>query len=85
MQPQARAYKSNGALIWIGADEFQNILAKNPEPLVVYFKDEGLFKKTAHWYLTSYKGLVFYTGIYEPLQLAESVEIIHAEKFWFPE
>ncbi len=76
------AIKACGAIIRIEAREFQTILNKVINPLVVYSK--GGFLKVNHQYLTSYKGLIFYTNSDEPLHLPSKVEVVGAGKIWIP-
>ncbi len=74
-----------GATIWVGIEQFLNLLARQEEPLVVFHESPGLFmKQTSYWYLTSYKGFVFYTSAYNLLQLPERAEVITTPKLWLP-
>jgi len=55
----AQATKASGVIVRIGPDDFLNILDQNDEPLVVHAI--GGFFSTSHQYLTSYRGLAFFT------------------------
>ena len=43
----------------------------------------GIFS-TSYRYLTSYKGLAFYTKAREPLELPTSTELVQAKAIWVP-
>lgn len=77
------AIKANGVVVRIEAHEFLQILKKEREPLVVTGLG-GLFKKH-HQYLTSYKGLAFFTTSPQPLMLPRSVELIAAKTISIPD
>ena len=42
------------------------------------------FLSTHYQYLTSYKGLAFFTQSENPIGLPASAELVHAEKIWIP-
>jgi len=63
-------------------DNFQKLLIKNENPLVVIA--EGGFLKSNFQYLTSYKGLIFFTKSYSPLQLPGKAEVVSSKKIWIP-
>ncbi len=76
------AIKASGVLINVEFTEFYKILERNSQGLVVYTVG-GVFSKN-HQYLTSYKGLTFYTKSPEPLMLPSKCEIVHAKRIWIP-
>ncbi len=78
----ANAIKASGAIVNVESTDFTTILEKSDRPLVVC--SESKFLSTKYHYLTSYKGLIFYTKSATPLMLRPSVEIIHAKKIWIP-
>lgn len=78
----ANAIRASGAIINVESTDFMTILQKIEKPLVVY--SESTFLSTKYHYLTSYKGLIFYTKTTVPLTLPLSTEIIHAKKIWIP-
>lgn len=78
----ANAIKASGAIIKVSPADFQIILSKSENPLVVIA--ESVFLGTTYKYLTSYKGLFFYTKSAEPLQLPSKTELISAKKIWIP-
>jgi hypothetical protein len=79
----ANAIKASGAIIRVEGDTFAGILRKSDKPLIVY--TQGGFLSTNHQYLTSYKGLIFYTKTREQIDLPKAIEIIVAEKMWVPQ
>jgi hypothetical protein len=78
----ANAIKASGAIINMESTDFMTILEKVDSHLVVC--SESKFISTKYHYLTSYKGLIFYTKSATPLMLRPSAEIIYAKKIWIP-
>lgn len=78
----ANAIKASGAIVQVDPQDFVNILRKVDKPLVVH-AEGGLFSKSFR-YLSSYKGLVFFTKSSEPIQFAPGAEVITAKKIWIP-
>lgn len=78
----AQAIKASGTIVRLDADNFQKILYKAEKPLVVA-APAGLFK-TSFQYLTSYRGLAFYTKSEVPLNLPASAEVVAAKSIWMP-
>lgn len=79
----ANAIKASGVLVRVGPKDFQTILRKVEQPLVIYGK--GGFFSTKHLYLVSYKGFAFFTKSAEPLLLPSGIETIVAAKIWMPQ
>ena len=80
------AIRSWGPVVKIEPDGFLTIL-KNSEktesaPLVVMAT--GGWFSTTYSYLTSYKGLYFYTKSSYPLLLPSEVEVVSVDKIWVP-
>jgi hypothetical protein len=78
----ANATKASGAIVRVTPQDFEMILAKTENPLVVMA--ESHFFGSSFKYLTSYRGLVFFTKSPEPLQLPSKAELITAKKIWIP-
>ena len=78
----AQALKAMGSVICIEPQEFLAILEKSEKPLVVQ-SPSGLMTK--YKYLTSYKGLTFFTKSKDPLLIPGSVELITAKKIVVPQ
>ncbi|GBD33643.1 MAG: hypothetical protein KatS3mg081_1743 [Gemmatimonadales bacterium] len=78
----AQAIRASGAIVRVPPHEFLNILGRQQEPLVVYATG-GLFKRN-YQYLTSYKGLAFYTKSGEPITLPAVAEVVQARRIWVP-
>ena len=78
----ANAIKAAGAVVFVEPEEFQKILGRAQEPLVVT-AEGGLFKHK-HQYLTSYKGLVFFSNSEEAIPLPGDAVIVHAGRIWVP-
>ena len=81
-QAKINATKASGAIVKMAPEEFMKIINKSEEPLVVFAK--GGFLNRKFRYLTSYRGLFFFTQASEPLALPGKAEIIAADKIWIP-
>lgn len=79
----ANAIKASGVVVRLDPADFQTILRKIENPLVIYAK--GGFFSTNYQYLVSYKGFAFFTKAPEPILLPSGVEIIVAKKVWVPD
>ena len=78
----ANAIKASGTIVRVSPASFLKIVSKSEEPLVIV-AEGGLFS-VSYQYLTSYKGLAFFTKSSDPLYLDGSAEIITADKIWIP-
>jgi hypothetical protein len=78
----ANAIKANGILVRVEPEEFQKIVRRVKEPLVVSAKG-GIFT-TSYQYLVSYKGFAFFTKSAHPLILPTGTETISVKKIWIP-
>jgi len=78
----AEAVKASGAIIKMKPDDLNKILNKVDDPLVV--QAISGWRKKKYQYLTSYKGLIFYTTAPNRLNLPSGAELIAAEKIWIP-
>ena len=78
----AEALKAMGPIICVEPQDFLAILGKVEKPLVVH-SPSGLLTK--YKYLTSYKGLTFFTKSKEALLIPASVETITAKKIVIPQ
>ena len=78
----ANALKASGAIVSVEPQQFLTILERTEKPLVVH-SPSGLLTK--YKYLTSYKGLIFFTKSKDPLLIPASVEMVAAKKIWVPE
>ena len=79
----AQAIKASGAIIRVEPIDFQSILTQSENPLVV--TSTGGFLNKNYQYLTSYKGLIFFTKSKLPLEMSSSIETIAAKKIWIPQ
>ena len=77
----AQATKASGAIVKLEPDQFQKILNHGKDLLVVV-AEGGVFKKKYN-YLTSYRGIFFYTTSVQPLSLNRA-ETVPADKIWIP-
>ena len=78
----AQAVKASGVVVRMQPDDFQRIVARQEQPLVVHATG-GVFR-TNYQYLTGYKGLAFYTKSSTPLDLPGKAELVLAGKIWIP-
>jgi hypothetical protein len=79
----ANAIKASGVLVQIKPDEFQALLKRIDNPLIIC-SEGGLFS-TTYKYLTSYKGFAFYTQSSVPIILPLGIETVVSKKIWLPE
>jgi hypothetical protein len=78
----AEAIKASGVIVRVEPDSFLAILRKQEAPLVVHAT--GGFLSASYQYLTSYKGLAFFSKSANPLSLPGGTELVHARKIWIP-
>ena len=78
----AQAIKASGAIVAVDPADFQSILDRADSPVVVCATGGFLSKKFQ--YLTSYKGLAFFTKSDMPLPLTSRVELVEAKSIWIP-
>ena len=78
----AQAVKASGVVVRMEPQDFLRIVERQEEPLVV--ASEGGFLGTTYHYLTSYKGLAFFTKSKRELALPGDAEVVRAEKVWMP-
>jgi hypothetical protein len=79
----ARAVQASGTIIRVEPSQYQQMLNRMQSPLVVQTYRGGIIA-SGYQYLTSYKGLAFYTRSKERLQLPGSAEVIEAKRIWVP-
>jgi len=78
----AQAIKASGVIVRVEPEDFLRILRRQTEPLVVHAT--GGFFSTSYLYLSSYKGLAFFTKSPAPLGLPNGCEVVQAQKIWIP-
>ena len=78
----ANATKASGVIVRVSPENFAAILKRVETPLVVHAS--GGFFSTSYKYLTSYRGLAFYTKSPAPLALPIGTELVAAESIWIP-
>lgn len=78
----AQAIKASGVIVRVEPVDFLAILRRQPGALVVHAT--GGFFSTNYQYLTSYKGLAFFTKSPDPLDLPSGTEMVQARSIWIP-
>lgn len=78
----ANATKASGVVVRVSPENFLSILGRAENPLVVHASG-GIFL-TKYQYLTSYRGLAFYTKASAPVALPLGTELVQAESMWMP-
>jgi hypothetical protein len=78
----ANAIRASGVIVRVESADFETILKKAENPLVVCAT--GGFFSTNYQYLMGYRGLAFYCKSATQLTLPTSVETIWAKKIWIP-
>ncbi|HJU87770.1 MAG TPA: hypothetical protein VJ672_00160 [Gemmatimonadaceae bacterium] len=78
----ANAIKASGLIVRVEAGDFQAIVKRAENPLIVVAPGRII---TKHYnYLTSYKGIAFHTRSKVPLVFAGKHEMVMANKIWLP-
>ena len=77
-----QAIKASGVIVRVEPGDFLGILRRQPGALVVHAT--GGFFSTNYQYLTSYKGLAFFTKASAPLDLPSDTELVQAKAIWVP-
>jgi hypothetical protein len=78
----AQATRASGVIIGVEPEQFERILERMKEPLVVVC--EGGFFQRSYRYMTSYKGLAFHTKTSLPLHFTRHTELVQARSMWVP-
>lgn len=79
----AQAIKASGAIVKMEPNDFLQIVYRADDPLVVVAISK-VFRKTSYKYITSYKGLAFYTKSPKQLSLSSGAELVSAKQIWIP-
>lgn len=79
----AAAKRASGVVLSVTPENFSKILARTEKPLVVHATG-GVFS-TSYQYMTTYRGLAFYTKSRQPVELPAGAELIRAESIWIPQ
>ncbi|MEM9252354.1 MAG: hypothetical protein AAGB29_08395 [Planctomycetota bacterium] len=78
----AEATKASGVIVRVEPRDFLTIVELNDEPLVVCATG-GFFSKN-YQYLTSYRGLAFFTKTKTMLTFGPACALVLADKIWLP-
>ena len=78
----ANAIKASGTIVELDPDEFQRILNRARDLVVVVAGPRRFHQR--YDYLTSYRGLAFYTKSPSALFLPSGSEVVSAKKVWMP-
>jgi hypothetical protein len=78
----ANAIKASGAIVRLEPEDFQRLVGRMEQPLVVVSRTS--FFGERYQYLVGYKGLVLHTKARAPLMLPGRSEIISARTIWIP-
>jgi hypothetical protein len=79
----ANAIKASGVIVRLEPSEWLSVLKRSENPLVV-IAEGGVFKKQFR-YLTSYRGLAFFTKSAQALVLPGRSEVITAKSISLPD
>ena len=79
----ANATKASGVIVRLDAAEWMKVLKRTDSPLVVIARG-GMFRRQ-YQYLTTYRGLAFYTTSEQPLVLPGRAELVNAKKISIPD
>lgn len=79
----AQAIKASGAIVNMKPEDFLQIVQRADDAIVVMATSKT-FGRVSYKYLTSYKGLAFYTKSPSQLPLGVRAELVHAKTIWIP-
>jgi hypothetical protein len=79
----ANAIKASGTVVRLEPAEWIRVLKRTDNPLIVIARG-GMFRRK-YQYLTSYRGLAFFTSSEQPLVLPGRAELINAKSLWAPD
>lgn len=79
----ANAIKASGVVVRLDPPEWLKIIKRSDNPLVVISRG-GMFRRK-YQYLTTYRGLAFYTTSEHPLMLPGRTELINAKSISVPD
>ena len=77
------AIKAQGVFVEVTKEDFLTILSQSEMPLVVHAQTKII--RIRHKYLTSYRGLAFFTKLHDPIHFRAPVQMIEAKKISIPE
>jgi hypothetical protein len=77
-----QAISASGVIVQVEPGDFLGILQRQQGALVVHAT--GGFFSTNYQYLTSYKGLAFFTKAWAPIDLPIGTELVRAKSIWVP-
>ena len=77
------ATRATGVIVHVDAGDFQALIKRAVEPMILVARG-GVFKKH-YQYMTTYKGLAFFTRSDRPLEFAGRHEKIMVKKLWIPD
>jgi hypothetical protein len=78
----ANAIKASGTLVRVSPEDFQRLLNKQSDALVVH-TEGGVLRKN-YQYLMGYRGLTFFTKSPEPLSIPRGTEVVLCQSIWMP-
>jgi len=77
-----RAIKASGVFVRLSPEEFQALLPRARNAIVVQARG-GLFY-SKYKYVLSYKGIAFHTKSPEPIHIPADIETVQAKRIWAP-
>ena len=80
----AQAIKASGAIVRMEPNDFLQIVGRADEPIVV-MSISKIFGKVSYKYITSYKGLAFYTKSPSRLAFGSGHLMVSAKNIWIPQ
>jgi len=84
----AQAIKASGAIVHVDEGDFMTIVRKAQQQqqykAMVVFSEPQRWRSRHYQYITSYKGLFFYTKSQMPLPITSDFETVKAKTIWIP-
>ena len=78
----ANAIKASGAIVRLKEEDFIKVISRGDNPVIIISR--GGFMRKEFYYLTAYKGFIFYVRTKNEINLPGDSEIISAQQIWIP-
>jgi hypothetical protein len=79
----AQAVKASGVLVRIEPGDFEELVVRGADLLVIHQGPGGFFQRK-HRYLTHYRGFAFHAESDLPLSFPAGTEILSCAQIWIP-
>lgn len=80
----AQAIKASGAIVRMEPNDFMQIVGRADEAIVVMATSK-IFGRTTYKYITSFRGLTFFTKSSSRLSFGSGALMVSAKNIWVPQ